>query len=334
MGKSLRRYLVVLLLLAGVLTLGRDGWIEAEKIGCMPAGGTQPPGGWLNYCASDRIGDYDHAAVWFGTEPGVGAAIRNARVLLFGDSKMQGAASQPTVEQWFAERSIPFYLLAFTSGEQSGWAERLIAKFHPHPAVMVFDTDPYFTGGLSLPAQAIIDDPAGEKRAAEATHAFIAAGPTYCTYLGWLCGRTESSYRSFTNGRVYRSDAARWWFGIHPGGRFPVTPPPPPDLTNFPSYLQHARAVLDEAQIPPRCMVFTLVPNSDDGDTLAHYLAEQLGARVISPHLDGMATGDGMHLTYDSAQRWMAALLTELEPVIRECSGVEEQSKAATPSHG
>lgn len=319
--KSLRNYLTVALLIAAGLMGGRAAWREAIKIGCLPPGGINPPGLWMDGCASDQIGSYVLDVLWFDLDPRAVAPIAKAKVLLFGDSRMLTAASSGIASAWFAARHIPMYLLAFGAGEQSGFTDRLVGKLRPHPDLVVFDADPYFTGEESIPAKAIANNPAGEEMTARATQEFLAAAPTYCRYLGWLCGRTQRFYRQYTDGVVVHLSENRVWFNKNQAGSFPVTRPGAQDRSHYDVYLANARALVSKLHVDPGCVVFTSVPNTEMDDTLAKFLAEKLGGRVVAPWIDGLSSSDHYHLTPESSRVWTTAFLRELEPVVNQCVG-------------
>jgi len=323
MNKIYRRYLLVVLLVGGALSAGHAMWKQTVKIGCLPHDGVAPPHAWLAECGSDRIGDFTHDAVWFDTQPSLNAAIQSAKVLFFGDSRMLLAVSHSSAPKWFESRHVPFYILAFTFGEQSGWARRLLARFKPHPAIMVFDTDPYFTDGQSEPAEAIDKDPQKEWRFTLQTEQFIQDAKTYCRFIDVLCGRTRSTYRDASDGHVFENEPERFWFATRKPADAPITRPPPPDRSAFPTYLANARKLIDENGIDPSCVVFTIVPNGDYDASLATYLAQQLGANVVAPHIDGLETMDRFHLSLKSSELWMSAFLTQFQPIMHRCIGAE-----------
>ncbi len=319
MDKPLRRYLVVAILVATVLMGGRAAWQETVKIGCLPNGGVMPPGLWMDGCASDQIGSYGLDLLWFNLDPKAVAAIRDAKVLLFGDSRMLTAASDGGASAWFAERNIPMYLLAFGAGEQSGFADRLVEKLKPHPDLVVFDADPYFTGMQSIPAQAIANDPVGEEKIGRETKAFLDNGSVYCHYLSWLCGRTQHFFRQYSDGVVVHPPEDRVWFNKNEMGSFPVTHPGAQDTSHYDVYLANARSLVAKLHLDPRCVVFTSIPNTEMDATLAKFLAANLGARVVAPWLDDLTSLDHYHLTPDSSRRWTSAFLEELQPIVRQC---------------
>jgi hypothetical protein len=203
---------------------------------------------------------------------------------------------------WFASRNIPMYLLAFGANEQSGWADRLLDKFHMQPDLVVFDADPYFTGKLAVPSSVLFQDVAAEEKSARATKAFLDAAPAWCRFLPWLCGRTERSYRTFRDGSIIHQDRDRVWFNRNEAGNFPIPTPEPQDTSHYDEYLGNARALLARLHVRPECVVLTVTPNSEMDDTLAKFLASHLGASVIAPRPDGLATSDHFHLNEQSAQ--------------------------------
>jgi hypothetical protein len=324
--KPLRNYLLVALLVAGVLFGGRAGWQETVKFGCLPVNGTPPAGSWMDGCASDQIGSYDHDVLWFDIDPQAVAGVQRAQVMLFGDSRMLSAMSLGIGSAWFAARHIPMYLAAFAANEQSGWVQRLMEKLHAHPRLAVFDADPFFTGEESVVAQAITSDPAGEEAAARATKAFLDRAPLYCGILPWLCGRTERSYRQYLDGAVVHQDRERVWFNRNEAGSFPIATPGPQQTAEYDRYLANAQAMLTVLGVEPRCAVFTIVPNSEMDDTLARFLADRLGARVVAPRLEGLSTSDHFHLTADSSRVWTEAFLRDLKPIVQECAGDGERT--------
>jgi hypothetical protein len=319
--KPLRNYLAVALLLAAAMMGIRGAWQETVKIGCLPVNGTNPPGTWMDGCASDQIGSYGLDVLWYNLDPAAVAGIDRAKVLFFGDSRILTAISDSTASAWFAVRHIPMYLLAFGAGEQSGFADRLVGKLHPHPDLVVFDADPYFTGEESIPAQAIANDPAGEEKSALGTKSFLDHAATYCRYLPWLCGRTQHFYRQYLDGVVAHQSQERVWFNRNQSGAYPITTPGKQDTSHYATYLANAQALVAKLQTNPQCVVFTIVPNSEMDDTLPKYLAAHLGARVVAPRIDGLFTIDHYHLNQAGAETWTQAFLTELQPIVQQCVG-------------
>jgi hypothetical protein len=317
--RLLWKYVAVLLIGAAALFAGREAWVEGVKFGCLPPDGAKPANGWMQSCASDRIGEIDHGVIWFGTEPSVQQAILAAQVLIFGDSRIEAALSRADGAQWFASRGLRFYLLAIGSGEESGWAQMLLAKLHPHPAVIVFNADPFFTGGLSAPAQAIVANPDKELQYTLESQSFMEHAARYCRYIPFLCGRTSSAYRDYADGHIFSVSPERFWFGKPPADRHEIRTPPPWVASLFDTYVQNARAVISTAGIDPKCIVFTSVPNSQQDGLLAEYLAAHVGGTAITPHVAGLYTSDASHLTTESARIWTPIFLSQLEPVLRRC---------------
>jgi hypothetical protein len=313
------RYIWVVVGLTMILFGGWKGAGLTVKLGCLPPGGIGPADAWLQNCASPGIGVRDDGVIYFGTEPSVESAVRAANVLIFGDSRIEFAISRGNASQWFQTRGIRSYLLAFGGGAESGWAQKLLGKFHPHPDVLIFNVDPYFTGGLGPHGQAIAADPIGELRAIKETQSFVEGYAKYCRLFGWLCGRTSAAYRAILDGHVFSYHPERFWFGKAMAGNLPIHEPPPWDTAYFDSYLQNARSVISSAGVDPTCVVFTTVPNSEQDDSLARFLADRLGGSAISPQFDGLTTSDGSHLSQESSEIWTSAFLERAQPIFQRC---------------
>lgn len=318
------RYTSVVVVVTMILFGGWEGAGLIVKFGCLPPGGVNPANGWLQSCASPGIGEMDEGVIYFSTEPSVDSAVRTADVLIFGDSRIEFALSRGDASQWFQTRGIRSYLLAFGGGAESGLAQRLLDKFRPHAEVLIFNADPYFTGGLSPHGQAIAADPIGELRAIKEAQSFVKGYAKYCHLFGWLCGRTSAAYRTFLDGYVFSYHPERFWFGKTFAGNLPLHKPPPWDTTPFDTYLQNARSVISSAGVDPTCVVFTTVPNNEQDDSLAQFLADRLGGSAISPQFDGLTTSDGSHLSRESSKIWTSAFLERAQPIFQRCKRAQQ----------
>ena len=77
---------------------------------------------------------------------------------------------------------------------------------------------------------------------------------------------------------------------------------------------------LREIDINRDCIVFTGIPNNDqDAPVIASRLAQRLGTHLILPKVEPLFFLDDYHLNFNSAERWSAAFLSELTPVLQRC---------------
>jgi hypothetical protein len=316
---SLSRYLWLVLIVTAILFGGREAAVQIVKFGCVAPNGVWPADGWMSSCASEQVGGIDESVVWFGLEKSVPAAVQAADVLVFGDSRIEFAYSRGNGSEWFLAHHLKSYLLAFGGGAESGLAQQLLKKFKPHPAVLIFNVDPYFTGEFSLHGQSIAANPDRELAAILETRSFMDRHAKYCKFIGWFCGRTTSSYRAYADGRVFSYEPERFWFGKAMAGHFPIGKPPPWNTETFAGYLQNARAVISMAGTDPKCVIFTVVPNSEQDDGLAQFLAQRTGGVAIAPQFDGLTTSDTSHLTVESAAVWTPAFLNQSLPTLQRC---------------
>jgi hypothetical protein len=277
----------------------------------------------LAYCNSPRFGVNDTDAIWFGAEPEVAPAIRDAQVLTLSDSRLQNALSIGGASQWFSNRHLKAYFLGLPT-EESGFGSLLWDKFRPHARVVIFDASPYFTGHLGSQEDSILEDAKARQQQAAELKDFQRFHQHFCSSLPVLCGQNFAYFRSRVDGHwIFPDPDSRplWGSRSVPNNRtHQATGLRPNELAPlYPEYLKVARAFVSKIDLPPRCIVITHVPSEDALDSLAPYLAGALGATLIDPKLAGIETFDRAHLTPLSSQRWTQAFLKMLEPVLQSC---------------
>jgi hypothetical protein len=100
-----------------------------------------------------RYGDYEHLAYALELVPAAMRSLKNAEVVIPGNSRTQAAFSTPQVDHFFRARSISYHVLGFGYGEPAEFAAYLFKKYHLAPRVLIINADPFFTDGLTTPAE-------------------------------------------------------------------------------------------------------------------------------------------------------------------------------------
>ena len=123
-------------------------------------------------------------------------------------------------------------------------------------------------------------------------------------------------YRSATTGQL------RWRGSYFPEQSIPFTPLLQRDFSDdeFKAAVDFGERFLREIAIDRSCVVFTGIPNNGlDAPAIAARLAQRLGTQLILPEVEPLFLLDDAHLNFDSAERWSAAFLSELTPVLQRC---------------
>ena len=77
---------------------------------------------------------------------------------------------------------------------------------------------------------------------------------------------------------------------------------------------------LQQFNFERNCVVFTGIPNNDlDAPAISSRLAQRLGVQLILPEVEPLFMLDDAHLSFDSSQRWSAAFLSKLTPILQSC---------------
>lgn len=295
---------VVAGLVAGlVLALRSNGLFSCRADGYSP-------NRYLAYCAGDHYGDYDHGALWFGLQPAVREHVRNADVVILGNSRVQVGLSSPATDAWFAAANSKYYLLGFMFEERMAFAQEILQKLEPKAKVYVINIDSFFRDWLSQPAEFAISDPEAlsryrEKKRWQGVHRAICGG------FSSLCGNKGAWFRAVETGAF---DIDYDSLDATPVGEDMVL-----DEAEVRSEVALAERFLARLNVPRECVLFTLVPYNHTPVAAANAIAAALDVRFVAPQLDGLMTADRAHLDAPSAERWSAEFLREAGPVIKSC---------------
>lgn len=318
MRRNRRAYLALFIVVSGFVGLGyraADRWWAS--IGCYAP---WPAGYFLAYCSSAQFGDYEHGAYYYNLEPEAVAALKRSDVLFFGTSRAQFALSTRTLQEFFAERGIAPYLLGFGYNEAGAFPLALVREYRLNPRVVVILADPFFRN-RSTPhvrvTQRVRWRIVTELYEFLQKQAFIAVGSRVCTARPSLCETAEPVvHRSTTDGswRPFRFDLkARVALGEH-------TPAITYTAAMAAGDLAFAEEFLTATGVPRSCVVLSAAPSAlVDSDAYVTEMGRLLGVRVSLPSVDSLTTFDGSHLTPESAERWSAALLAEIDDTLAGC---------------
>lgn len=298
---------------------------SADVLGCTL---NRTPGAFLAYCTSEQYGDYEHGAYYLDLEPRAVEAMRRAQVLIFGNSRAQFGFSTDAVRRYFSGRGVSFYLLGFGYSDGDTFAAALIRKYRLHPRFVIVDTNPFFTGFVSVPAKAMLPggpswwgrpiDWAKDWWGYLTKKAFNSLQPLVCRARPSLCtGISTTFYRSFDSG---------FWLlnmsGFPDDAGYPVNGRKLVTLSgrSLPTDAANANHFLDLLRLPRECVVLTAAPSTAlDAEPYVKELGNLTGLRVVLPELQDLKTIDASHLAPSSAQRWSAAVMQEIDPLLARC---------------
>jgi hypothetical protein len=310
------RYLAILFC-AAILAFPVLLTFQVAPIGCPVPNSSRR---FLAFCRNGAYQDFEHGAYALGLRPAAVAAVRRAPVLFLGNSRLVLGFSTAATARAFAAADLRYYLLGFGYGETDGFARTLLRDLALNPRAVVIDVDPFFDGELGEPARFLRDHPvraALEYRAkAVAAALFAAVCPVRAKH--WPCGGALALLRADDDGswELLGPDLDQATPFAARNGK-PADPAP---------FIADGRGFLAELGVPADCVVLTTVPSPQrplDAETVRR-IAEGLGAVWAEPTLDDLASFDRSHLTRDSAERWSAALLDEIMPILRRCTGRPE----------
>jgi hypothetical protein len=320
MGWSARLYLMVFL---GVAVAAGLGYRAVDRmwasLGCF-----QPPpdGHFVAYCASPQFGDYEHGAYYFGLESKAVEHLKHADVILFGTSRAQFALSTRALSAFFADRGVAHYLFGFGYNEAAAFPLALIREHGLRPKAVVILADPFFKN-TSTPHIRVT---------ARLRWRFVAE---YYEFLqqrmliqvgSWVC-RRQPALCETREPVVYRSVQDGAWRPY----RFNLTPQFAVGRQRLEAHtytaamasadVEFAERFIAATGVPRSCVVLSAPPTAGMSlDAYVRELGRLLGVRVSLPNVNDLMTFDGSHLVPESAERWSAALLEDIDKAISACA--------------
>jgi hypothetical protein len=283
--------------------------IRTQTIFSCPANGYSADR-FLAYCQGASYADYEHGAFQFDLEPAARAFAGNADVLFLGNSRLQLAFSTTATADWFSAASARYYLMGFLYYENVVFAEGLLRTIRPRARVLVINVDDFFGRSESPPVKSIFHDPEARQKY-EAKQLWQRVHKSACKTFVRLCGTKFVIFRSRETGAYYRE-------GVPLNKITPV------------SYDQNVSQDVVDSNIATaidflsrfaqgKCVILTNVPFVETNMGNANAIAKGVGAKLVTPTLEGLQTYDGYHLDQPSAERWSKAFFSAAGPEIRSC---------------
>ena len=267
-----------------------------------------------HYLAHDRGGHVDHHVLFHGLDDESMAHLRQADVLLMGNSRLMFALRGEALRQYFTARGLRPFALGFGHEEQHRFPQALLTRHGLRPKVVLANVDNFFGGVTSPWGERVLSDTRFDARKtqfeASASHAVRRALHRVVPHVPDLV----AGQREFV---IYRSERDGSWFiatdfgeGSRMRGFYRGR-----DIVR-PHNLELARGFKEAVEAAGARLVFILVPAPDVSLSHASQLAEMVGVPLVAPDVDGLRTMDGSHLTDESAARYAAVFFQHLDPVL------------------
>jgi hypothetical protein len=273
-----------------------------------------------HYLAYDSGANVEHDVLYFGLDEAATAHLRQADVLLLGNSRLMFAARPGVLDPFFKAKALRYYALGFGFREADRFPLAIIERFDLRPRYVIVNADGFFSDDLSEAAEQTVKESRfgawRQRLEAETSHAVRRAlhqlVPNWVDLFGragFLWRRDVIGYRSRRNGtwEVYPWEAARR--GVD--GR-PLSAPP---LSS--REVEAARRFKSAMDARGTSLALTFVPTPKPLAGGPALFADLLNVPLLAPHPFGLGSHDGDHLDYNSAIAWSEAFVAELGRVIQ-----------------
>ncbi len=259
--------------------------------------------------------EYDTDAIDFGLERGISEGIKSAQVIFVGSSKLLAAFSTKATSAYFAKQNIRFYVLGF-AGANSGFVLPILKRKRASPSLLIVNADPFFVEQVPAQSGVLFGRLRTYWRLAK-TFGLQRLQRAICPNFPSFCSPPyRTIYRSATTGQW------KWQGSYYSEQSVPLNDFLQHEFSDneFKAAVDFGEKFLREININRDCVVFTGIPNNDqDAPAIATRLAQRLGTHLVLPKVEPLFVLDDLHLNFDSAERWSAAFLNELTPVLQRC---------------
>jgi len=273
-----------------------------------------------HFLAYDGSGNLEHHVLYFGLDGQAIAHLREADVLLLGNSRLMFAARPGVLDRFFDARGLQYFVLGFGYREADRFPLAIIEKFDLRPRYVVVNADGFFSDAHSEMAEQTMRDSyvAAERRRLEgeashqvrrALHRLVPNWVDLFGRAGFPWRREVIGYRSRVNGtwQVFPWEEAR--AGVE--GRDLRAPALSPTEVSAAERFESAMNARGAS------VILTYVPTPRPLGGGPMLFAEHLDVPLIADHPLGMGSHDGDHLDANSAVVWSESLVRGLEDVIR-----------------
>jgi hypothetical protein len=293
-----------------------------KVLGCRT---NNDPSAFLAYCDSTDFGDFEHGAYLWDLEPDAVTSLRSAKVIFFGNSRLQFAFSTEATRTYFQKRHVPYYLIGFGYTENMIFAQRLIEKYHLRPQAVIINSDVTFFGRRLLPVPSRLFKEKTDIDFWKAFYEYLLKAAfshlvrPLCNSVSFVCAQDKLTLWR-------RSNAGEWlWKQTFDDQKrskpIDAALRPPLPAENIMKLIENSAGnFLQDIHVSPGCTILTAIPNNDAADRpIAERIGGRYGLPIITPTLDGLSTIDGSHLNEISAERWSEAFLNEAAPILDRC---------------
>ena len=269
------------------------------------------PAAWGSfYLAHDRGGHIDHHVLYHGIDDTARDQMRAADVLFLGNSRLMFALESRIARTLLAD--VNYYILGFGHEEQDDFPLRLIREHDLRPRLVVVNADQFFVSQQSEWATRVVGETPFDAWK-------IRVEGTLAHRVRKVVHRVVPHYVDLRRGQrevvLYRSREDGSWFVANDFGegtsfRWPQEGGGLPTADD----LRSAEAFKRELDVRGTKLVLCVVPAPEASLQRAQAIAAHLSVPLIVPSVEDLRTIDNSHLSYESAARVAAALVTSLRP--------------------
>ena len=304
--KSLTTFVITTVALLAIMVIGTR--MLPDRVRKLPIADSSETLKPNRYLSTDNATTLDQLIFHHRLED-VAGPIKQADVIFAGNSRSLFAFRAEACDSYFDGRNLKWYHAGFPS-ENNVFTQHVLETYDATPQMVIVNADDFFTGNISTIARRSVDissfgartlywESRMSYRMRHRLHQWLPHSPTM-----FFSPESMIVHRSLSNGSWHIGETRGRPTGVDQRSGHAT-----PGDDHLKVAVQFQQFVNDRGGE----LVLTYVPKPTNDRARAAAISRHLGCRFVAPRLDELRTIDGSHLDNESAARFAAAFLRELD---------------------
>ena len=284
---------------------------------CVPDGYERDE--YMTSCAGMNMSRYSFGSIALDVQDEATDAIRNADVLVLGNSRTLRSFATTAIDSYFKEKGLEYFILA-TEGTNFRGVQLTFEALEPKPRIVLINNEIFYSNDIPEAFGDVVANPDKYRTRFAFTDAAQDLQKFACSRdVPWLTdfmcsGRTRANWRSHRTGRL------NWDLVAEPEKQVPIRITPSPTESRLvQTFLPNAEEFLATPTPAGACPILYLVNSPNSRTVVLEEMAAELRVQSVFVDVPGLQTYDNSHLDRPNSERWAEAFVEALDPAIENC---------------
>jgi len=275
---------------------------------------------FMTGCQGIKVDRYNFGAVYLGIEKDAVKSVRNADVLIFGNSRTARSFSTDTIDRYFNEKGLSYMVMAYEGSHYSSVIATL-DTLKLNPKIALINNEILYNDKLSEGVRELVEYPDKYKTRYQFFYTAKKLQRAICN-SGWTglkkyyCqGHKQTTWRDKKTGR-------QSWNLTVPIEKQKLVLSDGVDRMSFLGmFNDNASGFFGHPRMRNSCSVLYLVNSPMSEPDIMRRMAIQHKKSHVFSQVEGLYTFDDSHLDRNMSEKWARSFVRDLDPAIDQCLG-------------